>query len=130
MHFLFISLLAILAGTLLLIKTRKEALGKFFNFISWFFIVVGFILFIGFLAGGICRLTHHQMPGQPRFRHEMMMRENRQEMPAGTCCPGGKEKAKECCEKKLNCMQKDSLMKNCPMHSAGDSIKMPCAKGK
>ena len=45
MHLLAISLLTILAGTLLLAKFRKEMSGKFFAFISWFFIVAGFILF-------------------------------------------------------------------------------------
>jgi hypothetical protein len=124
MHLLAISLLAILAGTLLLIKTRKEVLGKFFACVSWFFIVVGFILFIGFLVGGICRLTHHPVPGRPGFRHEMMMNGPRHVMPAGICCPG--EKGKVNCDKRLDCMQHGSMMKGCPMHLEGDSTKMPC----
>ena len=83
MHLLAISLLTILAGTLLLAKFRKDMPGKFFAFISWFFIVVGFILFIGFIGGGICRMTHHGFPGQPNCQHEMMMKNCNHEMQGG-----------------------------------------------
>lgn len=123
MFLLLISLLAILAGTLLLIKTRKEVLGKFFAFISWFFIVVGFILFIGFLGGGICRLSHHNMPGHPGFRHEMMMNGPRHAMPAGVCCPGGMHKGT--CDTKSNCMKRGSIMKGCPCTLKATLLKCP-----
>ena len=39
-----LSLLIIYAGTKLLMKARKEMLGRFFNFISWFIITGGFVL--------------------------------------------------------------------------------------
>jgi hypothetical protein len=149
MHFLLISLLAILAGTLLLIKSKKEALGKFFNFISWFFIVVGFALFLCFIGGSIFRMAHGGRPGRPAFRHEMMMRggPHGMMMMKGVCCPEGKVKgcceggmvrgkgpgggmAKGCCESKSGCMMNDSTMKNCPMHMAGDSVKMVCPKAE
>ena len=122
MHLLLISLLTILAGTLLLAKTRKEALGKFFVNISWFFIVVGFILFIGFIAGGICRLAHHGQAGHPGFRREMMMNQPRHGMPDCMGCPPGMCKGSGGMND--NCMKKDSIMKSCPMRSAADSSKM------
>lgn len=126
MHVLAISLLAILAGTLLLSKYRKEAAGKFFISISWFFIVVGFLLFIGFIAGGICKFKHHGFRHQqgaryemmenchgncppqmmrrgPRFGHGMMMGRGRGGYPpmmqkGMDCCPEGMmEKGENCC---------------------------------
>lgn len=86
MHLLVISLLTILAGTLLLAKTRKEALGKFFAYISWFFIVVGFLLFLGAIAGGIFRMRHHCMPIQQGWHHGYMMKECPNQMMKGRCC--------------------------------------------
>jgi hypothetical protein len=124
MHFLAISLLAILAGTLLLLKTRKDALGKFFAFISWFFIVVGFLLFIGFLGGSICKMTNHGKMGHPGCRQEMMMNGCNHGMQNGMCCPG--DQCKGNCATKSKCMKQGSMMKCCPMHLEGDSAKMPC----
>ena len=119
MRFLVISLLAILAGILLLEKFRKEQLGKFFAFVSWFFIVVGFLLFIGFIAGGIVRMAHGPKMGPPEMRHEMMMRGGwHHGMCGGPCCmePG------------MKCMKQDSMMKPCCKHMAGDTVKkMPQA---
>ena len=93
MHLLPISLLAILAGVLLLAKTRKEALGKFFAFVSWFFVVVGFILFIGV----ICKVTNDHMKGDSCCQQEMnqqcphgMMHHGMGCSPGthqGMCCP-------------------------------------------
>ncbi|MEI8007062.1 MAG: hypothetical protein WCI48_12715 [Bacteroidota bacterium] len=74
MHLLAISLLTILAGTLLLAKFKKENQEKIFRCISWFFIVVGFLLFLGFIAGGICKLKHHCFNRHHGFRYEMMGR--------------------------------------------------------
>ncbi|MCX6285411.1 MAG: PepSY-like domain-containing protein [Bacteroidetes bacterium] len=74
MHLLAISLLTILAGTLLLAKFKKEIQGKFFVYISWFFIAVGFILFLICIAGGICKLKHHCFNRHHGFRYEMMER--------------------------------------------------------
>lgn len=120
MHFLPISLLAILAGTLLLIKIKKDGLGKFFAFISWFFIVVGFILFIGFITGGISRMAHMGKMGHPECRHEMMMKRWQHGMYHGSWCPA----QKGCC------MQYDSTMKACCKHLIGDTTKMPPCKTK
>ena len=126
MHLLAISLLTILAGTLLLAKCRKDMPGKFFAFISWFFIVVGFILFIGFIAGGICKMTHHDFPGQPNCRHEMMMKNCNPGMHGGFCGPQGMDKGM--CPGKPGCMPHDSMMKCCPKHMECDSAKMQVLK--
>ena len=142
MHLLAIALLSIFAGTLLLAKFRKDTPGKFFAFISWFFIVVGFILFIGFIAGGICRLTHHGCRGHHNCRHEMMMKECGPGMikvcgPGmmkecgfgmhdGLCCPKGMGKGM--CSEKPGCSSHDSMMKCCPKHMGGDSAKMQVPK--
>jgi hypothetical protein len=72
MHFIVVSLLAILAGTLMLAKFRKEKQGRFFIFISWFFIVVGFFLFVFCGTFSISRITHLGRPGYPGFRNERM----------------------------------------------------------
>jgi hypothetical protein len=126
MHLLVISLLSILAGTLLLAKFRKDLAGKFFVFISWFFIVTGFVLFIGFIGGGICRMTHHGFPGQPNCRHEMMMKECDHGMQPGLGCP--KDMEHGMCGKMRCCMPHDSLMKCCTKHMVLDSAKMPVQK--
>jgi len=122
MHLLAISLLSVLAGTLLLAKFKKDMPGKFFAFISWFFIVVGFILFIGFIGGSICRITHHGCTDQPNCRQEMMMKECNHGMHHGFCCP--QDMDKEMCCKKPGGMSHDSTMKCCPKHMEGDSAKM------
>lgn len=137
MHLLAISLLSILAGTLLLAKFRKDMPGKFFEFVSWFFIVIGFILFIGFIAGGICRMTHHGFACHPNCQHEMMMKDCNHGMVGGLCCPQGMNKEMCCkmqgmdkgmCGKMQGCMPHDSMMKCCPKHMEGDSTKMPVPK--
>ncbi|MGA3013784.1 MAG: hypothetical protein ABSD71_07085 [Bacteroidales bacterium] len=112
MRFLVVSLLALLAGILLLRKFRKEQLGKFFAFVAWFFIVVGFLLFIGFVAGGIVRMARGPAMGHPEFRHEMMMKGWHHGMWEGKCC--GPE---------MKCMKHDSMMKSCCKHLVGDSAK-------
>jgi len=142
---LFISLLAILAGTLLLAKNKKEQLGKIFCWISWFFIAAGCLLFIVSVIGGICRATHGWKPGQPCCPQEMIMKECKPGMHTGTCSPYGAgacmhmDKCKQhfdCCMKheggmqKGCCMKNDSTMKMCPGHQSSDSIKMPCPKEK
>lgn len=138
MHLLAISLLTILAGTLLLAKFKKDMPGKFFAFIAWFFVAVGFILFIGFIAGGICRMTHHGCMGHPDCRPEMMMKDCNPGMHHGFCCP--KEMDKEMCcknpgymphDRMMKCCPKQiegDMMKCCPKHFEGDSVRMPVPK--
>jgi hypothetical protein len=102
MRLLVISLLTILAGTLLLAKFRKEAAGKFFSFISWFFIVTGFVLFIGVLGFGTWRVSHCGYECRPGWRHEMMMKDWKGPMhnrwcPPGRCWAPGDSIRKKCC---------------------------------
>jgi|WetSurMetagenome_2_1015567.scaffolds.fasta_scaffold29437_3 hypothetical protein len=138
MHFLAISLLSILAGTLLLAKFRKEAAGKLFTCISWFFIVVGFILFIGFTVGGICKMSRCCAPGKTECNQEMMMKHRgpmggcgpmkncSQEMMGGCCDMKGMDKGM--CSKHGECMPKDSTMKCCDKKMECDSAKMQMMK--
>ena len=86
MHLLPISLLTILVGTLLLAKFKKDQVGKFFIWISWFFIVVGFILFIGFIGGGICKMKYHCFNRHESCQREMMERGHDHGMQGGNCC--------------------------------------------
>jgi hypothetical protein len=125
MHLLVISLLTILAGTLLLAKFRKETPGKIFICISWFFIVVGFLLFIGFVAGGICRISKDGFPPRADIRHEMMMKQGHPGMP-GFCCP--QPVGHRMCPGKQGCMMHDSTMKCCPGHMMRDSAGMKCCR--
>jgi hypothetical protein len=126
MHLLVISLLTILAGTLLLAKFKKDMPGKIFAYISWFFIVVGFILFIGFIGGSICKFAHHGFPCQQN-RCEMMMKGPGPEMHGCFCCPPGMDKGM-CC-KGPGPMSHDSMMKCCPKHMMKcDSVKPPAPK--
>lgn len=108
MHALVISLLTILTGTLLLAKFKKENLSKFFTWVSWFFIVVGIAIFLHFAGFGIWRMTHHDSMGYHNFRHEMMMKNWNHRMPG--------------------CMPHDSMMKCCPKHMEGDSVKLQVPK--
>jgi hypothetical protein len=126
MHLLALSLLTILAGTLLLAKFKKDMTGKFFDYIAWFFIVTGFVLFIGFIGGGIFRVAHHGFPGHPDFRHEMMMKDCGPGMHHPFCCPPGMDRGM-CC-KKPGCMPHDSMMKCCAKHMECDSAKMQVPK--
>lgn len=112
MPFLVISLLTILAGTLLLAKFRNDMPGKFFAFIPWFFIVVGFILFIGFIAGGICKVKQHGFGPHHNCQQGMMMKDCNQGMPGGFFCPKGMDKGM--CSGKPGCMSQESMMKCCP----------------
>ena len=132
MHLLVISLLAILAGTLFLAKLKKEPLGKFFTFIAWFFVVVGFLLFIGFIGGGICKMTHCYKSGHSEYRQEMMMNDFHQGigmgMHEGIGCSQGM--CKGSCNNMEKCMKNDSTMKCCAGHHQMDTAKMPVPKPK
>jgi len=125
MHLLAISLLTILAGTLLLAKFKKDMSGKIFSCIAWFFIIVGFVLFIGFIGGGIVRIAHHGFTCHPD-QQEMMMKDFHHGMPGGFCCPKEMDKGK-CCEKP-GCKMHDSLMKCCAKPMVMDTVKMPMKK--
>ena len=131
MHLLPISLLAILAGTLLLAKTKKEELGKFFTIVSWFFVVVGFILFIGVICVETNKGCHsccqqEMIKSCPHGVHQGMCCPVHgmgcsPAMHEGKCCSA--EKQKGCGEKKDNCAKSDSTMTPCTKHT--DDSKAP-----
>ena len=127
MHLLVISLLTILAGVLLLIKTQKEQLGKFFTYISWFFVVVGFLLFAGFIAGAVHRLSHPFPPVRPWHQRGIMMRKAPMRMEKSRNYQFNKEKCKMMDENcmKMGCAGQDSLKKCCPGHAPADSVAQP-----
>jgi len=85
MHLLVLSLIVILAGTLMLAKFTKDQTGKFFTWISWFFIIVGGLLFLGSIGHGIQRMRHHEFHGKPGSP-EMMMKHGDHGMPGCCCC--------------------------------------------
>ena len=60
---LSLALLALVAGMLLLNKTKKETLGNFYKFVSWFVIVLAFlsILCIGARSAMRCCPMHREM---------------------------------------------------------------------
>jgi hypothetical protein len=126
MRLLVISLLTILAGTLLLAKFRKEPLGKFFTFISWFFIVTGFILFMGSVGGGIYRMSHRGFPGRHHDGYEMRMNGFEHRMP-GRCC-GPQDMHRGMHRGNAGCFSPDSTMKCCPEFMNCDSAKIPAQK--
>lgn len=53
-----VSLLVIVAGMLLLAKTRKEQLGKLFSAVSYTIVIAGLIILISAFCGGICRMLY------------------------------------------------------------------------
>jgi hypothetical protein len=126
MPILVISLLTILAGTLLLAKFKKESAGKIFSYISWFFIIVGFLLFIGFIHGGIVRIIHHECPVGGNFHKEMMIKKCGPGMPGmkEECCPEGMGMRMHggMCTGFRGCMKHDSLKVCCEKIIKGDSV--------
>ncbi len=139
MILLVISLLTILAGTLLLAKFKKEAAGKLFAIISWFFIAVGCLLFIGFIVGAICRLSCHDPNCTNKFHHEWNMGKCDHGMPGkcahmgmgmGMCSHG---MMPGCCMTKDStmpgcCMEHKGMIKPCPGHMQADSTKTAAPK--
>jgi hypothetical protein len=90
-------LLIIYAGTTLLIRTRLEALGKFYKFVSWFLILAGFL---GALATGSalicngCSAGHrhgkeaHCHMGKKQGFHNSCQQDSMFRMDHfGKCCP-------------------------------------------
>jgi hypothetical protein len=126
MHILAVSLLAILAGTLLLAKFRKEAAGRFFICVSWFFIVVGCLLFLGAIGFGVCRMSHCCKSGDRECRQEMIMKGCPGEMKEGMmhkgfCAPG--HECRRPCMPARGCMKGDTTMKCCAKNTSSDSTK-------
>jgi hypothetical protein len=99
---ILLSLLTLFAGMLLLAKTKKDSLGRFFSFISWFIIVISLGLFISYMSRGMygCYKANKcgssskyckDKPCMPGNCYMMCCEHNKM----GMCC---KEKQKMCCE--------------------------------
>ena len=58
------ALAIIYAGVFLLAKNKKEMLGSFFNYASWFFIVMGFLM-LGYTGIRGCFMKQHM-----KMKHE------------------------------------------------------------
>ncbi|MBK5285785.1 MAG: hypothetical protein JJE25_10320 [Bacteroidia bacterium] len=74
------SLLALVAGMFLLDKTKKEGLGKFYNFISWLVIIASLLTLMSSLTRGVIRMScQHHMERSMEMCHPGMMG-------GGDCC--------------------------------------------
>lgn len=140
MHFLFIALVVIMAGTLLLAKTKKDGLGKFFSFIAWFNIIVGFLLFIFVLCGGACMMVHHCKYAEDGCK-QTDMKCHQKNMKAGNCffskhfgcCGTSDENCKMIYimsdnETTCDSMMKKDCMKECMKKPGCDSVISSCHK--
>jgi hypothetical protein len=119
------TLLAAVAGMYLLAKTKAEALGKFFKFISWCVIIVAGISLLcqlGWIAcrmvccTGICPPSENCMPDMMIQKHSQMngmhgecsmhqgccempdCRSGREECSSSRCCDEMKESHGKCCD--------------------------------
>jgi hypothetical protein len=104
-----LSLLALVAGMYLLDKTKKEGLGKFYNFISWVVIVISILILLCGLTRGLMRMKHGGNYGYGRME---MCRPGMMDdccMPMRGHC--GKMMREECC---------DEMMGGEKMHGCGD----------
>ena len=117
-------LLVLIAGTLLLAKTRKDNLGGIFCFVSWFVIVSSFALIVFAISAHICkRMMCHKMCNERGFMPGpggMMMGRGHD-----GCCAGwdGKEMGMCCKDKeKMGCEGKDMNKMGC----GGEMGKMKC----
>ncbi len=80
---LSITLIAIVAGMLLLAKTQKDNLGTIYKVISYFVIISGFLALICGACCGVCRLAHCGQGGCSSMEKCSMMGEQGME---GGCC--------------------------------------------
>lgn len=105
------SLLALVAGMILLNKTKKEGLGKFYNFISWLVIIVSLLTLLCSLTRGVLHMSyrHHMDRSMEMCRPGMMggsdyckpIRSHRMGMMRGGCCEDmmGRGKTRSgCCD--------------------------------
>jgi heme A synthase len=94
-----LALLALVAGMYLLDKTKKEGLGKFFNFIAWVVIVVSLLILLCGLTRGLIRM-------QCANRFESRMEMCRPGMMGDDCCMPmrghhGRMMREECCDEMM-----------------------------
>lgn len=86
---LSLTLIAIVAGMLLLAQTQKENLGNIYKAVSYFVIITSFLAFLAGVGCGICQLAHcGKGDCSPMGKCQTM---NERCMPGEGCCMGGME---------------------------------------
>jgi hypothetical protein len=117
-----ITLFALMAGMLLLAKTKKEGLGKFFSWISYIVIVISFLLLLCQLTHGIMRMTCcRSMQGN-------CMMDKESACPVGRCGPHGGNMMMHhgWMRGDAQCMEE---MRECKIHGDSASCKMGMMHG-
>ncbi len=107
---LSLTLIAIVAGMLLLAKTQKDNLGAIYKVISYFVIITAFLAFLCGVGCGICRSLHCMKDGCPQKMEQCGMMSGCSDE-GGSCCKMmggrgmmgcgkmGKKKCKKMCKK-------------------------------
>jgi len=95
-----LALLVIVAGMKLLINTKKEMLGNFYKFVSWFVIVMGFLMLLFTCCSGMCHMC---------FKKERMMKmmEERHHF------YGGMQGEEGCCKMMHDCYGGAEMKEHC-----------------
>jgi hypothetical protein len=83
---LSLTLVAIVAGMLLLAQTQKENLGNIYKAVSYFVIITSFLAFLAGVGCGICQLAHCGKGGCGSMEKCRSMNESC--MPGNSCCMG------------------------------------------
>ena len=114
------TLLALIAGMFLLAHTKKDNLGGFFKFISWFVIVSSIVMMVYAISANSCRLMMRCKMGCDK---EMMMGKCGMHGPEGMmgCC-GHDGMMGGCDKEKMGCCDKEKGMMGCDK----DKEKMGC----
>lgn len=100
---LSLTLIAIVAGMLLLAKTQKENLGNIYKTISYFVIITSFLAFLAGVCGGICMMHCSKGGGCSSTEQYHKMKCGGEgkcsEMGMGCEMKGMKKKCKKMCKK-------------------------------
>jgi hypothetical protein len=103
-----LALIALVGGMILLSKTKKDNLGGFFKFVSWFVIVMSFAVILFSVGTGMCRGFRHAC-GKGCMKERGCMYGPQGMM---KCGPDGRVCMIPCCEKEMRkcCMNKENEM--------------------
>lgn len=115
---LSLGLIALVGGMILLSKTRKDSLGGFFKFVSWFVIFCSFAVIVFAIGTGMCRGFRHCC--NKGYGYEKCEMKGQQGMMC--CMKDGKMCMMKCCEaeKDMGCMEKEKI-------GCGQEKSMMCA---
>lgn len=106
---LSLALLAIVAGMMLMAQTKRETLGSFFKFVSWFVVIVGFLGIICLGVHCIVMRCHHGcMMGKERMGMMDMRGGRCMDSRMNSCC---NMSTGSCCGGMMGC--RDGMMKGC-----------------